>query len=215
MPIPSNQITIVETSVIAQVAAGGSNSKPFAFVFHWRRTATVLAVSKAQVDTAFQSSVVVPLALALNLTWTQSNNTVRWVNDALDAPIQFSHAAVGAVTGDRMATIDAAFLLMRTGIRGKSYRGSKHFGPMSESDSTSGTDDIWNAGCLTRLGAVAAAILAGFTDAAGNIWVPSVLSRRLSQLVSNPTTVVANDVVQIAVNKRIGSMRHRHVKSVY
>lgn len=215
MPIPSNQITIVEIAVTGNVAAGGSNSKPFVFVFHFRRTATVLAVSKTQVDTAFQAAIVVPLALALNITFTQANNQLRWLNDALDAPIAFSHASVGAITGDRMATIDASFLLMRTGLRGKSYRGSKHFGPMSESDSTSGTDDIWNAGCLTRLGAVAAAILAGFTDAAGNVWVPSVVSRRLSQLTTNPTTLVANDVVQIAVNKRIGSMRHRHVKSVY
>ena len=86
---------------------------------------------------------------------------------------------------------------------------------MSESDTTGGTDDIWNAGALGRLGTIAAAILAGFTDANGNIWKPIVVSQKKSQLRNNPTTVTFADINQVLVNKRVGSMRHRRVTSVY
>jgi hypothetical protein len=215
MPIPSNQVTHVEVIVNSLSAAGGSNSRFWASVFHFRRTNTALAISKTQVDTAFQAAIATPMFAALNITLTQQNNSLRWLNDALDAPQFVTHALVGAITGDRMMTADSAFILLRTGVRGKSYRGSKHLGPMSESDTTTGTDDVFNAAALTRLAAVASAILAGFTDAGGNVWVPSVVSRKLSQLTKNPTTMIANDVVATAVNKRVGTMRHRKVKSVY
>jgi hypothetical protein len=119
---------------------------------------------------------------------------------------------VGAITGDRLQTFAAAFLLMRTGLRGRQFRGSKHFGPMSESDIG---DDVFNAGCLARLATIATAMLATLTDTTGNQWKLTVLSRTLSQLQFNPTTVVTNDVTQILVRESVGTMRGRKVESVY
>jgi len=114
-----------------------------------------------------------------------------------------------------MPTTESAFLLFGTGLRGKSYRGGKHLFPLAESATTTGTDDILNAGALTYFGALAAQALLPLTDAGPNTWNPCVLSRKLSQLRSNPTTVTRNDVVSVSVNKRIGTMRHRKVKSLY
>lgn len=215
MPIPSNQITHVEMRMQGLISGAGSSAKNTFSTFHFRRTTTVNVLSKANIDAAFQTAIGDKIVLALNLTWSQLSNTVRFPNDALDAPTPFTHVNVGARAGDRMASFCAAFLLLQTGLRGKSYRGGSHLGPLSEADSTSGTDDLLNAGALTRFGAIATPLLAGFTDANGNVWVPSVVSRVLSQLAVNPTTVVANDVISVLINKRIGRMKNREVRSVY
>lgn len=215
MPIPVNQQLNFEVAVQGLISAGGSSTVKTVNVFHYQRTTNVNPISKTNIDTAFQAAVVVPLGAALNNRWTQQNNAVRCVDDALDSPVQFSHAVVGAVAGDGMTSIEAAFVLMRTGLRGKSYRGSKHFGPLSEADTTAGTEDIFNAAALARWGAVVTAINGGFTDANGNVWLPTVISRKLSQLRVNPTTVIANVVSQIVLNKRIGRLRRREAASVY
>jgi hypothetical protein len=215
MPIPVNQLINLEVVTVASIAAGGSNSRPMNLVTHWRRTSTVPGLSKSSIDTAYQAAIAVPLFAALNITVTQQHNDIRFLNDATDAYLSFTHTIAGAVAGDRMKSTNAAFLLKRTGLRGRNYLGKQHLGPMSESDTTTGTDDIWNAGCLTRLATFSAALLAGFTDSNGNTWIPSVWSKIKSQIKTNPTNIVANDVTQIAVAKRVGSAKFRQVKQVY
>jgi hypothetical protein len=134
------------------------------------------------------------------------------MNDAQDSYASTVATEVGAITGDRLQTFAAAYLLLRTGLRGRSYRGSKHFGPMSESDIG---DDVWNAGALTRLDTIATAMTTTLTDSTGNQWKLVILSRNLSQLETNPTVVTTNDVTQILRRETIGTMRGRKVESVY
>jgi hypothetical protein len=214
--IPTNQLLVMEIRFHGVIAAGGSNGKNVDNVFHYRRTTISGVPTKTALDTVFQASVAIPLAAMLNARFTQQYNVLRWMNDATDAPTSFTHALVGAIAGDSMTTIDAAYFLLRTGLRGRSYRGSKHFGPMSESDTTAGTDDVFNAGALARMATLAAAIAAPLVDALGFTWNPCILSRiPPAQYRRNPTNVITNDVAQVAVNKRIGSMRHRRVQSQY
>lgn len=215
MPIPSNQVLHIECSFNGIVSGAGSNSRAMKAVMAFRRTNTVNPLNKANIDAAFQAAICVPMAAALNARFLQVNNSVRFLNDALDAPIFFSHALPGLVAGDSMATTLSAYIIMRTGLRGKSFRGSKKLFPLSEADTTALGDDIMNAAAIARFAAVANALLVGFTDANLNVWVPCVVSRLLSVLRTNPTAVVANDIIQTQLNKRIGSMRHRKVKSVY
>jgi hypothetical protein len=216
MPIPSNQMLNIEVHVHGICAAGGSGSRFSDFSYFFQRTNPALALpTKTQIDTAFQTAVVVPLGAALNVRWLQTRNSIRYLDDALDAFVDFSHAVAGAIAGDSMATTLSAFQLGKTGLRGKSYEAKKHLFPMSESDTTIGTDDIFNAACLARLATLATAWLAGFTDASGNIWKPICFSRVLSQVRSNPTTVIANVLTSILTNKRVGRMSHREVASVY
>ncbi len=111
MPIPANQILNAEILLHGTIAAAGSNNALTVNSFHYRRTSNVNPVSKVNLDTIFQATVVVPLGAALNNRFLQTFNTVRWVNDALDAPVQFNHAVVGAVAGDGMTSIEAAFIL--------------------------------------------------------------------------------------------------------
>lgn len=213
MAIPANQIIHAEIQFKGIASAGGSNAVRIDNVFHYRRTTTVNAPSKTALETAFQAGPVAAILLALNARFTQTANTVRWIDDALDQALPIAESGVGAVAGDPQSTIDAVYVLLRTGIKGKSYRGSKHFGPLSEADATVG--DILNAAAITRFGVVIAAMAASLIDSNGNTWVPQVFSRTLSQVDDNPTTVVANDVTSILLNKRIGRMKRREVESVY
>jgi hypothetical protein len=194
------------------IAAGGSNAVRTNFVFHYRRLATAVNPDKAALEGAFNTAVATPIAAALNTDWSASLHDVRWVNDAEDAYASITATEAGMITGDRLQTFAAAYLLLRTGKRGKKFRGSKHFGPMSESDIG---DDVFNATALGRLEAIKTAMLLTLTDGTGNQWKLTCLSRSLSQLSTNPTTVVTNDVTQILVRESIGTMRSRKVDSVY
>jgi hypothetical protein len=129
--------------------------------------------------------------------------------------MQFNATQVGAVAGDSMPMHCSVFILLKTGLKGKSYRGSKKFGPLSESDTAAGGDDILDAGALTKWGALNTAIVQPFTDGSGVVWTPCIVSRKLSQLKVNPTTVVQNQVTVGLLRKSIGRMKKREAKSVY
>lgn len=212
MPIPSTDVNVAEITMQGTMAAGGSNTIPTAFVFHYLRASTVPAISKTNVEAEFEAGPVVALLAALNNRFTQTQNLVRWVNDAQDLFQSFTRSGVGAVTGDSMPSDNAIFMNLRSALRGQSYRGGKHFGPASESDSV---DDILAGGGLTNWQAVQTALGTPLVDSDGNTWNLCVLSRKLSQLTVNPTTVVANEVVQVLLNKRVGTLKSRKAKSVY
>jgi len=216
MPIPANQITVAEISLKGLIASGGSNTVNTNFIFHYRRTAVAVNPSKPNLAAAFNASVGAAIAAALNVGWTGQTLNIRWVNDPLDQYSSAASALVGAIAGDRLATDQAAYLLFRTGIRGRSYRGSKHLGPMSESDVTTPNDDLWNAGALARLAAINTALLTPLNSAEGNTWNFTLLSRKLSNLTVSPANpLIVNDVIATLVSKRTGSMVRRKVKSVY
>jgi len=215
MPIPLNQVLTIEAIVYGKIDAGGSTTVNTVTVFHYKRNAVVTNPTKLAFDTVFQSDIVEPMAACLNERWNQLFNTIRFIDDATDPPGQFSHAEPGGVAGDGMSSLAAAFTLFRTALRGRNFRGSKHFGPLSEADATAPDSDILNAAALARFATLDAALIAPLTDATPNTWTLQILSRSLSKLTKNPTTVITNQVTAILQNKRIGRMRRREVRSVY
>ncbi len=215
MPIPATSIDVVEIHLRGAIAAGGGNVVNTDFGFYFNRTSTVPPLLKSGIDAAFQAAMVVDIGAALNIRWLQHFNTIRYLNDALDAPVQFNHAVAGAVVGDSMPTFASAYMNFRTGVRGQNYRGSKHWAPLSESDTTTGTDDILNGAALARWGTVKTDLLAGFTDAQTNNWRLVVFSKTPSTYDVNPTNLVWNVVTEIVIRKNIGRMKKREVKSVY
>jgi len=216
MPIPMNQVLIAEVNMKGIIVGGGAGDVRTNFVFHFRRLATAVDPTKTALNAAFQTTISNVIDDALNVDWSATTNAIRWVNDALDGPLDFSNTSVGVITGDRLASYCTGYLLMRSSLRGGHYRGSKRLGPFSESDITHGDGcDIFNAAAVTRLEAIATAIGGGFTDATTNNWVPCILSRELSFLTENPTTVITADVVQILVNSRVGTDLRRKAPSLY
>lgn len=214
MPIPATQQLVVEVQMQGLVTAGGSSNKNANFIFHFRRPSAATAINKAAVETQFQATVGAAILAALNNRYTQTFNQVRVVNDAQDPFLVVTETGVGAVTGDSMPMDLQLFILGRSALRGKSFKGGKKLFPLSEADTTAPNTDILNTAALARFTAVSAAWLAGFT-AAGDVFTPVILSRTLSQLKTNPTTVVATDMIQPLVNKRLGRNKKHEVKSVY
>lgn len=215
MPIPSNQITVAEIQMFGQINAGGSNTHNTVTTFHYRRTAVSPPLSKAALEAAWQAAVGIKIVDALNVKWTQLRNHVRWINDATDPPFEVSEPNIGVVAGDAMTQHCALFILFRTALRGKSYRGGIHLGALSEADTTAPAEDVLNAAALARFGAVVTALKTPIIDTGPNTWNLCILSRKGSLLQTNPTTVVTNDVTDVKPNKRIGRMRHREVASQY
>lgn len=216
MPIPNNQIRIAEIVMQGIRSSQGANSKNFSFVFHYRRTSVSNTPDETVLLTQFNTNFAVNAVNYLNNTYTNNLLTCRFLDDAQRAVVPMSVNNVGAIAGDSMPSHASVFILLRTALRGRSYRGGKHFGPLSESDTTAGSADILNAGAIVNFTAMKALCTGSLIDANGNTWVPCILSRKPpSQLKTNPTTVVTNDVVAGFLNKRIGRMKRRTVQSVY
>jgi len=215
MAVPDNKLLHAEIIVYGDIASGGSSTVRTVTTFHYRRNAVVVAANKAALDTIFQANIVVPMAALLNNRWTQSRNTVRFINDPLDVATVFPHAAVGAITGDSMPTAACAYLLLRTGFRGKNWRGFKRIGPMSESDATAAFEDVFNAAAIARFTTLRTAMITPIVDASPNTWTLEVVSREESQLAEVPVNVESADVNEILLNKRVTESKRRQVKSVY
>jgi len=171
MPIPDTSKLFVEIVVKGLITGGGSNSINTVNVFHFRRTTNVNPIGKASVDAAFQTAIGDLIFAALNLRWSQLTNEVRFIEDAEDAYGLVDHVNVGSITGDSMNTMSSVFLYCRSNVRGRNWQGSKKLGPISESDTTTGSSDVLNAGAITRFSAIATAISSGFTDGNGNVKV--------------------------------------------
>lgn len=206
---------VVQCEMHGLVAAGGSTPRPSISIWHYQASAPPSVFSQAHVEAAFQTAICIPVTNALNLRYAQTFNIVRNICDATQLGTQVSRALPGAIAGDAKPLTDSAFILFRSTLRGKSYRGNRKLFPLSAADSTTPNGDVFNAAAITRFTAIITAYLAGFTDSDGNIWLPTVLARKLSKLKTNTTTVFVSQVATGLLNKRIGDMKKRKVASVY
>lgn len=209
MPGPRPPVSaqgIVEIVVRGFMAAGGSSITPAINVWHFRRTVLSSTLTKSRINTAFQASIVAAHLAAANVRYTPSALTIRMIEDAVDFPNQFSVAGVGAIPTDSSPSDDAVVLYLQTSLRGRKYRGYKHLAGVNEADTLG---DVLTGAGLGRWTAVKTAVAAGFTDADGNVWVPSVVSPSECQLKVNPTTVLANDATAISLDTVVGTMRKR------
>lgn len=211
MPIAPTLITTAEIITDGRSAAGGSSVTPSRNVYYYKRTTNVNPLDKADLYTAFRLAVVVPLLAAMNVRYTSNVSTVRWLDDALDPPFIIADAGVGAIATDSLPTEDAVYFQLNTLLRGKSYRGAKHYTPLSEIDTT---QDILTGAGLARWQAMKTALALPVVDAQGNTWLPVVFSRKLSQVKKNPTTVVANPVSVVFLDTTPGNMKRRRAQRV-
>lgn len=196
----------------ATITAAGGTAKASNNVYNFYRASTVLPVVKSNIEAAFQAAIMAKVLLAMQQDYAQSRNTVRFVDDATDAPVSFTEAGVGAIATARGPDFQAVTLQLKTGLRGRTFKGSKHYSPIAEAD-TDG--DVLTSGAATRFNTLGTAIVTGFTDSDGNVWIPTILSRKPpAQYVTNPTTVVATVITQALLNKSLGTMRRRKIRTV-
>lgn len=213
MTIPANQQLNVEIKVKGMIASGGGRAVPISSTFYFRRTTTPASINKSALFTAFKAAILVPLAAAQSSRYTTGETLIRCINDAQDAYQEFFPALTGAIGTDSYSSRNAVYMQLKSGFRGRPYNGSKHFGPLSEIDTTG---DVLTGAGLARWQTVQAALLAGFNDAVPISWVPVVVSGPpISQMLVNPTTVNAWDIVEVTLNQAVGSMKKRNAGPVY
>jgi len=199
-----------EVTMLATSAADPTATKNFANVYHFRRLAGPGSAIKSQINSAFQTAIGDILLLALNVDYQQTFNVVRFFDDALDLPQQFTQAGVGAIAGERLPDFVTASIGLKCAVRSRSARGRKSLGPITESSTTG---DELTAGAITLFGNYATALATGFTDASANVWIPVVKSGKPpAQYTVNPVTVVTYDVASVTVNSILGLLKRRKVK---
>ena len=202
---------VAEVVLKGTLAAGGSNAVPTATILHYRLATLTATPTKTALETIVNTNISAAHLAAANSRYSQANTMVRGLNDALDAYQTFTRAGAGAIATDGLPSVDAVYMLLRTASRGRSYRGSKHWPGVNESDTT---DDILVGAGLALWQALQTALSAPLTDALGNIWNLCVFSPTLSQIVTNPTTVISTDVTDVLLNLNVGTMRRRRSATV-
>lgn len=216
MSIPLSDVTIAEVVCKGTLAAGGSDAQKLYNVWHFRRTGTSVDPDKAALALAVRG-LFVTIAAKWSVDYLLDVIGIRWIQDAEDPEVDTILGAsqvAGGVSTDRTPANTCVTMTLKTAKRGRNYRGRKAFGALVEAGTTK---DLIAAGDVTAWDTFAALILAGVTSAdpgGSNTWVPFVLSRTLSQLSVNPTTVVGADVASIIVNQNLGTMNSRKVARV-
>lgn len=201
----------------ATVVARGGGTKNVQNVFHFRRTAAALPVVATAIEAAFNTDIMSKVLLHLSVDYVQARNTVRFFEDADHSPVPVSRAGVGAIVGQRYETFTSSLLVLKTTQRGQSGIGKKFFGPLGESQING---DTLEATAVTTLTDIGTALMAGFTDATGNLWVPGLKGGKRKyiepgpQYRVNPTVTYWLDVVTFIANKSLSTMRRRRIKTV-
>lgn len=207
----SNSI-LAEIASFGTAAAEGGGVKTFVNVYHVQRTSPSGTLNKVNVEAGFNTAITPSVLAALSIDYTQTYNTIRMLDDALDLASTVIRSGVGARTGDRLPDFAAACLRQYTATRGRFARGSKHFGPVAELDTLG---DTLVSGALTRFRAIGTAIVAGFTDSDGNVWQSVVVSRLPpAQYRVNPTTIRSYQITGTLLNLTVGTMKRRKVRSL-
>jgi len=221
MPIAPGEIKTAEVIFYGEIASGGSDAVRTQTVWQFTRQAFTVDASKTALNAAMTytnptgTQIVDRFLQAVNAAYTMTSLTIRWVDDALDPPVLFSVNQPGAVAGDRLPSETAAYLLLKTGLKGRSYKGGKHIGPLSEADIG---DDVLLSGALTKLANLVTSAMT-ITDASPNTWKLVVMPRMgpnsQQQFLINPTTVATYPVTQVLTRQNVGYMKSRKVRSVY
>jgi len=206
----STKTNVIEFVVKGTVPPSGGGTRQFWNVFHYR-LATGTLDTRVQLNGDFMTKVFTFVAAQLSIDWTGSTCNVRLLDDATE---QYTSASISATVGGialpRLPDANAIVTPYKCVERGRSFRGSKHFGPVP---TASVTKDELNAGAVTAWGVITGKLLLTWTSVTGS-YAPIVLSKTLSQLKTNPTTIIGSDVNAVLLNKTIGTMRRRKEKTV-
>lgn len=201
----------VEWSILgALTMAGDTGPKKCYNVFDFRRLDNGNPFSPANIHAALWAAIDGPLLAATVDAYAPIKTATRALDDPSALEVETATVGNGTLEEDPYASDDAVYMQLRSGFRGRSLNGSKHFGGMSEESIDAG---YLNAGGVTLWDAVRDVLTtwstAGQADADGNTWFLCIVSRLNSNLESAPCIFTGADVATVGLNKRIGTMGRR------
>lgn len=201
---------VVEIIVKGTAAEPGGTLKNIFNVFHYALGPSGAAASALAVGNAFVAQVWPNIAPALSIGYKASEVDARLLDDPTNPAVVCTKQADGATAGDWLPPHNAVTIILKANLRGRNYRGSKHFSPVAESDTTA--DEI-NAAALAKWQAVRDTLGAALSPSGAGQYFPVILSRTKSQLVKAPVTIDAANFSQQLLNLTIGTMRRRKEKT--
>jgi len=105
-------------------------------VWHLKQRPPFVYTPEADLGLAVYNVMAADMANCLSLEYTALDWRLRYMDDPTALQIPGANTIVGLRTGDRLPTFNAVTLQIRTSARGRNYKGSKHFAPVAESDTT-------------------------------------------------------------------------------
>jgi len=187
---------------------------PAVNIYHFHRLDNTPSIVEGQLASEVNDILAGPIIAATNARYSLDQWEERPLDDPAAATFVMPINDSGAIGNDASAYANqsAVYMLIRTGYRGKSYKGSKHYAGIDEAHVTK--DELVTTG-LTLWTAVRDAlrslITAPIEDVSGNIWYPFILSRELSSLgpTDIPAVVSGADWNSVELNLTVGTMKHR------
>ena len=197
-----------EYAIAGHSIESDGGSRAFYNILHFARVTGPGTMTEAQLYTAISALLEPSLSAALSITYLADNTYVRFMDDPLRLRTANANGIVGAVTGDRLPNFNAVVTRKYTYGRGRSFRGSNHWGPIAESQTlldnlTAGAFTLWHDVDLALLSLVNVATPDGST------WTLCVLSQTLSNLTSSPSLFTGSLIRDVLLNHRLGTMKRR------
>lgn len=222
VPVTTNTFNLLPGDIafphFAEVVMAGTvpesdgGLKPFVNIFHFARESGPGTGTEAQFAVALQLAWAAAWAACIANQFTGTTMSVRFMDDPLRAAVVGPNAIIGLSGGDRLPTYNAMVIQKKTYARGRSFMGSNHYGPISDSDQqldnlTVGAQATCNAfrAILQAMGGGGA----GFATPDGSLWRLCVFSATLSDYTVSPIQVTGSKVQTCLLNIRLGTMKRR------
>jgi hypothetical protein len=177
---------------------------------HYRRSLRVADFNPTNFITAFHAMVKADWKALASASWSWGSTSVRCIDDAADGGIAVDVGEVGGVGGECLPAFNQQLVAKYTAFRGKHYRG-RLFVPSVPESSVDG--NTLKGTALAALQTMADDIGALITDADDNQYVPWLFSASLSQILTNPTTVIGEDVIAMFARDPIAVLKGRKAKA--
>lgn len=206
MPLTDAQKIDFEIVVQGTLAALGGQAQQTITPLHYRRASFGSAYDAAQLLTAFHAAVQTQWLACCSVSWNWDLTKVRCLNSPTEAFVQSTVNLAGGIIGDMLPSYAAAVFHKASALRGRSYNGRMYLAGIPESGTTG---NALTAGQKILTDALATVLDGPVTTAAGITYNPTVLSRKLSNLVIDPSVIVATPVVLVTSRSVLGRLSSR------
>lgn len=206
MPLTDAQKINFEVVIRGTLAAGGGEAQLTLTPLHYRRTNFSSAYSPTEFITAFHTAVKTNVKNSVSSAWNWDSTYVRCINSPTEATSIVTVDEAGAIIGDVQPGFVAQVLSKRTALRGRSYQGRLYLPGVPESATLA---NVVTAAQGLLLDTLATSLGGSFTTAAGLTYSPQVLSRLLSNMVADPSTIVATDIASVVKRTVLGRLFSR------
>jgi len=205
----------VEAVIRGELLTTGGEIVPCLNVFHFKHHSGPTTTDPLNFLSSFTGGIQAELLAATVARYTLSQTEARFMDSPAEpVGIQVVEAN-GDIETDPYASDAAVYMLLRTGYRGRSFKGAKHFGGLAEEDTVA---DQLDASGIVNWGAVGAVIedwgVTGLDDGDGNVYKLVVLQPTNSDLQADPSIFTGAVVVDVLLNKTIGTMGRRRQKTI-